>query len=1024
MAKSEAPSPYEIEEAPAARRGPRPYIPADDDLPPRLVFGFQLSDDSCGWCVADTANRRIVAMGSRVWRAPRDGDLRTGCSRRHDERVRRRALRRRAARKRHALRIMAEFGIVEVGTRGEDLQTRRGERHPLESRAAGLDRRLSDRELAQALYSIAGHRGFIPNGRPDDGDAEAGKVISAVRANKRAIELGGYRTAGEMLAARGRSRNRGGDWSTCVLNEQLVDEARLLISRQAALGNARCAEGLADRFAAEVLAARADVSAQEARNYADVSLCAHFGGDGLKAAPLGAPTAEMVRAWCALADVRIDDGGGCRSLPFDARRRAMSVLFSPAAGGDGEGCRVSYADLREWLGLSDAASFRGVSDEDAEPASPAGWRAMRAHLPAGAMEALASDIGLADAVACAAAYSASAETFAALLSGDEDAPDVEGCSALQRLGEADAAAIAASLPFAAEAFSGYGRRSLRALRMLLARLEHGADGAQAALAASGLAAVSAPGAADLAGRGPRLRPLDEFDPTLKNPVALRAASQLRRLCNAMIDVYGRPVEMRIAMTPRVKLGRDKLKAADARRRAQEARKAVDRAQIAADLGIDSGKVTGRQLLVKELHGRQAGVDLYTGEPIDLARALSERGYAEIAYVLPFSRSYDGTKSNKALSLAGNAAEKGSSSPLEWLEGERADAFRARVAGLRAAGSISSGVADRLLMEGFSDRQSRVRAESLGDDSWMCRLVGEWVSSTLLFADGAPASPVAFPRPAISSALRRFWDIPDDDPDDLRGPAVAAAVLCVSDARAVEDMLSAAAEMGGYDPARKEAAARRAAPWPDFRDQVAAARARIVPSFAQDHKVAGQALAQTTYRSLGVDADGYRVFERNGARARTSVGVEDAGSGGVKLLGDASFLQLWWDPSARGGRGRWLASPVYAADVPALIAGTRVPAYCVKGAPRADWPAVPAAALAEGPVNLFPDDLIEVSGRLRRYNGFSVSTASWSLLGVLQKERAPRARGAATAGLGYAKAAKDAIQPVSTSVLGWPGDPVG
>lgn len=992
MADGNAPSPYKIEEAPAARQAPRPYIPADDDLTPRLVFGFQLSDDSCGWCVADTANRR--------------------------------ALRRRAARKRLALKIMQEAGIVEAGSRGEDLQTRRGERHPLLSRAAALDRRLSDRELAQALYSIAGHRGFIPNGRMDGGDADDGKVISAVRANTRALERGGYRTVGEMLAARGRSRNKGGDWSTCVLNSQLVDEARAIISNQAALGNAACTQRLADRFEEEVLAARADMSVQEAREYSAVALCAHFGGEGLKAAPLGAPTAEMVRAWCALADVRIDDGGEGRSLPFEVRRRVMGVLFSPAGGGGGDGGRVAYADLREWLGLSDDASFRGISDEDAEPATPAGWRAMRACLPAGAMEALASDIELADAVACAAAYSASAETFSALLSCDEDAPDVDGCAALERLGAADAAAIAASLPYSASAFSGYGRRSLRALRMLLPRLEQGADGARAALAASGLASVSAPSAGELAGRGGRLRPLEEFDPTITNPVAVRAAAQLRRLCNAMIGVYGRPAEVRIALTPQVKLGRDKLKAADSRRRARSALKAADRAEIAQALGIDPGKVTGRQLLVKELHGRQGGVDLYTGEPIDLARALSERGYAEVSYVLPFSRSYDGTKSNKALSLAGNAAEKGSSSPLEWLQGDRAAAFRARVAALRARGSISAGAADRLLMEGFGDRQARVRADSLGDDSWMCRLVGEWLFSTLLFAEGAPASPVAFPRPAIASGLRRFWGIPEDDPDDLRGPAVAAAVLCASDAAAVEDMLRAADGMGGYDPARKEAAARRAAPWPDFRDQVAAARARLVPSFAQDHKVAGQALGQTTYRSLGVDADGYRVFERNGSRARTSVGVGDAGSGGVKLLGDISFLQLWWDPCARGGRGRWLASPVYAVDVPALVAGERVPAYCVKGVPRADWPAVPAAALQAGSVNLFPDDLIEVGGRLRRYNGFSVSTASWSLLGVLQKERTPRARGAATAGLGYAKAARGAIRPVSTSVLGWPGGHVG
>ena len=188
-----------------------------------------------------------------------------------------------------------EKGVVSYKSGGKAMQPRKGEREPLYYRVKGLDKLLTDRELARVVYSLCGHRGYIDRGDGilgDGGGGEDGKVRIALKENAEAMKEGGYRTVGELLVKRAlaahepiRSRNKGGDYSLCMTNAQLCDELRTLFERQRALGNAKATKGLCKQLVDECMTYLTDCTERERRTYESVALCPYYGDEGEKAAP-------------------------------------------------------------------------------------------------------------------------------------------------------------------------------------------------------------------------------------------------------------------------------------------------------------------------------------------------------------------------------------------------------------------------------------------------------------------------------------------------------------------------------------------------------------------------------------------------------------------------------------------------------------------------------------------------------------------------------------------------------------------
>lgn len=343
---------------------------------PYLVLGLDPGIASCGFCLIDLANHKILEMGVRLFSVPKN---RSGVSLAAERRAARSARRnnlRTKNRLKNCLRILKDAGLVPEDADKSWLQFRKKDKPIVKLRAVGLDRLLNDRELAQVLYSLCSHRGYIPHGEGRSGetdDAEGKKVLSAIKQNTREMAREGYRTVGEVLYARGRSRNRGGNYDLCVYNSQIQEEVRAIFASQRSLGNAKATEELEKRCI-ECLTSEKSSSDHDRKTYEVVGSCIYF--PNLKRAASADISSELCRAYERFGHLTIvHKDGGEQTLTSDQISRYIKMLFAPVLLQE-KVRRITYAYIRKDLDISGTSTFKGISHEQEkdEVFAPKAWR--------------------------------------------------------------------------------------------------------------------------------------------------------------------------------------------------------------------------------------------------------------------------------------------------------------------------------------------------------------------------------------------------------------------------------------------------------------------------------------------------------------------------------------------------------------------------------------------------------------------------------------------------------------------------
>lgn len=600
--------------------------------PPCLVYGFDAGIASLGWCIIDLANNRIVATNVRLYDDPTEPKSRVSLAAHRSEMRRARRLRtRRADRRGRCLRLCGAYGLVtlphdaggelSVKQAGSCLQRRPGEGEVLELRAEGLNRLLSGRELARFLYWLCNHRGYIPHGIPSDTDGR--QVLTAIDENAAAMAQGGFATVGEYLYSRFQQapergyRNKRGTWQNSVPNSALVDEVREVFKRQRDMGSELASEELEERFTEECLTYLTSTTRQERSIYERVSPCMY--SKSRRAAAKCCLSFEMERAWEALRNARIIDEQGLeRPLSDETVETAMKILFSPVAIKGNKSCTVKWSRLREIEDMSGRATFKKVKpSEEATraPVSSPAWALLRDSLDKQLLEKLLSDRELADAVGSALAYASRPDSLASLLDGDADAPSGlpdETVAQFAKLSDEEREQIS-GIDCTSKLFSGYGTRSAWAPRILVDAFEQGARTlADAENAVKQLINEQE----EEEKRGCFLGSYEDYDPTCRNPVVLRAMSQFRKVLNSLIAEYGQPAEIHIELARELKIpasARAKIERSNGKRRAERDK---IRKQAAGWLGRPEADVPRKLIDKLELFEEQGGIDAYTGRAID------------------------------------------------------------------------------------------------------------------------------------------------------------------------------------------------------------------------------------------------------------------------------------------------------------------------------------------------------------------------------------------------------------------------
>lgn len=697
---------------------------------PYLVLGLDPGIASCGFCLLDMTNHKILEMGSHLFDAPQEANktkTSLAVTRRNARSARRNTLRT-AMRMKHCLALLEGAGLIPEGADKTWLQSKKGDKPILKLRANGLDRQLTDREFAQVLYSLCGRRGYIPHGEGRLGetdDGEGKKVLSAIKANEATMKRGNYRTVGEMLYTNdGKSRNRGGDYSLCVYNSQIKDEVRKLFAAQRALGNSKASETF-ERNYVNCLEWEKKTVDHDARIYELVGSCSYFPEE--KRAADTDVSSELCRAYERLGHlVIVHEDGSEQSLTANQIDGYLNVLFSPSPLKGNKGCKVTYGTIRKDLDLSGKDVFKGVSQdkEKDEPFSPKSWRCLREALCEDHEDLLArmlEDRELGDDI-CEALTFASTE---ASLNERLDQLDIT---------EEERTALCSSVPFTSKLFKGYGSRSRKALGILLGAFEE----PEIRILTD---AEKATGLLDLrlADRGIRaelLPPYNKYDPTCRNPVVLRAMGRMRHIVNAVIRIHGVPDKIHIELGRDLKMSKREKLTVSKNQRANEAANKKWAAKAAGILGCSPEEVPGRIVRKLAMREDQGEKDAYTGATIDLEHLVRDDRYCEIDHILPYSRTCDDSRANKVLVLSKSNQDKRGRTPYEWMtSGEPSapdwDEYRNRV---MATIKYARKRANLLNTDLDPEVQAQFLARNLNDDRYMSVAVKNYLEDCLLFPE--------------------------------------------------------------------------------------------------------------------------------------------------------------------------------------------------------------------------------------------------------------------------------------------------
>lgn len=725
----------------------------------RYALGLDIGIASVGWAVLNLDGKRIEDLGVRAFAAAENPKNWSPLAEpRRLARGARRRLRRKAGRQRGAKDMFVQYGLIAAEARESAFALTNGRPCPWQLRAEGLDRLLSGEEFARALFHIVKHRGF-KSSRTGDKDKDDGKMLAGIARNRQILEERGYRTAGEMHwtdAEFGeRKRNSPGSYLNTIGRDLLQREIEVLFESQRSMGSTSATMEF-EREITEIFAWQKPFASGDAILKL-VGPCTFLGSEGEIRAPKCGYHAERFRLLQDINKLSYSIDGSRPPLTSAQQAKIEQAAYSLK--------ELKYKQVRKLLDLPEEARFTGLDYmrrpakgeprefsmkcEDAVAFQMKGFHAIRdACEKAGVWETVHGDHDLIDQMAFALTFYKTNEDIHAHLTT---------CGAHEPI-------IQAAL--ACETFTGVIHISTAAAKRIIPFLEEGLVYSRACEEAG----FNHSNPEDHE-RSLKL-PLITRD-MVSNPVVHRALCQARRVVNAVIRRYGSPYSIHIEFARDV--GKNAEKRKEIKQQQDENRRERERDVEHFKESFDGYEPSGLDLLKWRLYREQCGQCAYSQASIDINRLL-EQSYVEVDHILPYSRSFDDGRSNKALVLARENQNKGNRTPHEAFghdEGrwQRFEAWaRATIKDHRKR--------DNLLRENYdAETEGEWKERHLNDTRYAARELKNHISNHLIFAEGREGrQPVVCLSGFITATARRLWGLEKNRSADDLHHAMDAAVI--------------------------------------------------------------------------------------------------------------------------------------------------------------------------------------------------------------------------------------------------------
>lgn len=259
---------------------------------------------------------------------------------------------------------------------------------------------------------------------------------------------------------------------------------------------------------------------------------------------------------------------------------------------------------------------------------------------------------------------------------------------------------------------------------------------------------------------PAITKTDDED-IVKNGVVFKSINETRKIINAIIRKYASSPEY-INVEVADELGRSFEERRVIEKENAKNRKATETIiNKIVELGLrKEGEVRFTDILKYKLWLAQDGIDLYSGEMIDVSQILSYQ--YDVDHIVPFSLILDDTLQNKALvNLGANRAQKAQQLPLEYLQGAQRDTFLKNVNLLFQKKKISQKKYQYLMMESLQGQQAQEilaewKSRNINDTRYITRYIVNYLTAKLLFAGDKDKKHVYGIKGALTSRLRKKW----------------------------------------------------------------------------------------------------------------------------------------------------------------------------------------------------------------------------------------------------------------------------
>lgn len=676
---------------------------------------------------------------------------------RREKRGMRRLNRRKQFRKHRTKRLFIESGMLSEDEITHIFENTGG-RSIYQLRTEALDHLLTNQELFRILYFFAGHRGFKSNRKSELTEKDNGPVISAIKDIQKDLTDKDYRTLGEYLYKDDKyaehKRNKEHTYIGTAERSMLVEEINLLLTKQQEFGNEAITPEFVERFIGD--GKKPGIFNQQRDFDEGPGAQSPYAGDQIekmvgyctfepteKRAAKASYTFQYFDLLSRVNNLKVQEmvGAEYKHLNHEERRLIIDKAFEKE--------KITYADIKKMLDLGEHARFNLLnygSVKDAAKTEKTNFIHLKSY------HTLKKTIGKEEFSHFT--KSQMDEIADILTKYSSDRKRIEKFKERTTLTDEQ---IDKLLPIT---FSKFGNLSLKAMQNIIPYLELGDIYSEAATNA---------------GYDFRHNKIDweYIEENVMNPVVKRAVSKTIKVVDQIIRKYGEPDAISI------ELARELGRSFDDRKKItkyQEENRARNE-KVAKRLEELGFPVNGENITRLKLWEEQGNFDPYTGIEIPLEQVFTYM--YDIDHIIPYSKSFDDSYTNKVLTTAKCNREKGNRLPLEYFGNDplRVAALESVMKSIHNKRKRDFLLKKKLSKEDISEWKQR----NLQDTQYISKLLRSYFDQNITFSKELDKKQRVFvANGMITSRLRARWGLNKvRDDGDKHHAMDATVVACIT-----------------------------------------------------------------------------------------------------------------------------------------------------------------------------------------------------------------------------------------------------